>query len=282
MENEMREIENNNNMPTRGGFVKLHPTTKFDPVAHIRINELGKPYLPINAKKLWFRSVFPDGVIKISIVSESADHATVRARVYEKRADEEDKYISEAYARRVPINDPIKMNHLDEAQRAAVSTALTDAGFTTGYSENDRPDGTTEEQGNQKTEQQKPLQTNVQSSKSQTPAKELSPRPNSVISPTNGQYVTPVGARNQQTNSRTGKEKSVSGSGLIQESPLTAARAVQLNDEFGAFNGYTLGQVADRSDWAQNLQWIVYSYRGNNQQVREAATLIYNYKMKSA
>lgn len=110
---------------------------KFDPWDYVKKGD-NKDYLPITAKKAWFRSVYPQGNIRYKLLEKKENYVLVEARVYCNRTDPEDQYIGyglsfatfeQVYANefQTPLERNLGMQLLANGKAAA--RALTDAGF---------------------------------------------------------------------------------------------------------------------------------------------------------
>lgn len=248
-------------------IVNIHPTSLFDPAEHVIPNEKGDPYLSVTDKRLWFRAVYPKGVIRKEILSLSETAAHVHVRVYADASDAEDNYIAEGYARRVLKNEPYKEYFLEEAFRAAVRVALTEAGFATGFAE---AEGEPEE-GESYTKNVShpaPVVPNV-ALPVVPPIKESTPNNSwpirSVISPDVG---IPVG-----------QEVKKNMVPVVSEEPkkleMTLEEAFTVKSNLRNSKGQTLRQlVEDSPDPLGMLRWIVNEYSGRDLQFKTAAGII--------
>ena len=122
MYDEVAEIRNLNNVEG------------FDPRKYMRIiqkeGQIGKYYLDVVYRKLWFRLKYPEGKIVKKILKLTDQMAIVEAKVYLSRNDTEDSFISNAMAQKYLTSDDQFGNKFVElAETAAVGRALADAGF---------------------------------------------------------------------------------------------------------------------------------------------------------
>lgn len=111
----------------------IHKVDGFDPAAYaveytdLYTGEVRKR-LPVMAQMAWFRLVYPEGKISVSVTS-GKDCFVATARVYPSYKDPAECYLAEATASRGP--DPTKpsVSAREWAQTAAVGIALRNAGF---------------------------------------------------------------------------------------------------------------------------------------------------------
>lgn len=113
---------------------QLNKVEGFDPRKYMRLiqneGEIGKYYLDVAYRKLWFRLKYPQGKIVKKLVKLTENIAIVEARVYLDRNDSEDNYISNALAQKYfTIDDKFGNKYVELAETAAVGRALSDAGF---------------------------------------------------------------------------------------------------------------------------------------------------------
>ncbi len=111
----------------------IHKVEGFDPsvyavpYADLTSGETRKR-LPVMAQMAWFRLVYPEGKIAVSVVP-AKDCFVATAKVYPSYKDPADSYLAEATASR--SYDPTKpsVSPREWAQTAAVGIALRNAGF---------------------------------------------------------------------------------------------------------------------------------------------------------
>lgn len=111
----------------------IHKVEGFDPSAYavpytdLNTGEVRKR-LPVMAQMAWFRLVYPEGKIAVSVVP-GKDCFIATAKVYPSYQDPVDSFLAEATASRGP--DPTKpsVSAREWAQTAAVGIALRNAGF---------------------------------------------------------------------------------------------------------------------------------------------------------
>lgn len=83
-------------------------------------------YLDLKFKKLWFRLAYPAGRIKVTALKITEQIAIIEAKVFFSKGDTEP--VSSFIAQRNAKGKPGSL-YIESAQHAAVSQALTDAGF---------------------------------------------------------------------------------------------------------------------------------------------------------
>ena len=110
-------------------------TEGFDPMQYARKIKDGNGdevlYLDVQYRKRWFREENPNGKIEKKIVSFDGGLAVVEARIYLDRNDQQENFISNAFAQRFadPNNLEYGNRYLESAETAAVGRALADAGY---------------------------------------------------------------------------------------------------------------------------------------------------------
>lgn len=112
----------------------LNRVEGFDPRKYMRLiqkeGQIGKYYLDVAYRKLWFRLRYPEGKIVKKLVKLTDQVAIVEARVYLNRNDAEDNFISNALAQKYQTSDEqFGSKYVELAETAAVGRALSDAGF---------------------------------------------------------------------------------------------------------------------------------------------------------
>ncbi|MEG1551353.1 MAG: hypothetical protein RR355_03695 [Oscillospiraceae bacterium] len=111
-------------------------------ITAMTINNGNSSYLPVQARILWFRTIYPEGKID-SNVEISENQAIAYAKIYLNRLDAESSYVSKATARRVfdPSTEWGK-NFEASAETAAIGRALAIAGFGTENTGDELTEGT--------------------------------------------------------------------------------------------------------------------------------------------
>ena len=109
----------------------------FNPWDYVQDDNNGK-FLPLPAKKAWFRTRYPEGNIRYNVVTEADGYIVVEAMVYADRKDSGSEYLGfgtsfatfdQVYAEsfRTDLERHLGMRTL--AYGKAAARALTDAGF---------------------------------------------------------------------------------------------------------------------------------------------------------
>ncbi len=110
----------------------------FDPRQFLRLNtnEEGRKEWSLDTafKKLWFRTIYPNGRICTTVLEKDERHICINARVYADRMDPPDSYLAEGKAERFAPGDPAsakpyELYFADWAETVAIGRALTNAGF---------------------------------------------------------------------------------------------------------------------------------------------------------
>ena len=82
----------------------------FDPRQFLRLNtnEEGRREWSLDTafKKLWFRTIYPNGRICTTVLEKDERHICINARVYADRMDPPDSYLAEGKAERFAPGDP--------------------------------------------------------------------------------------------------------------------------------------------------------------------------------
>ena len=111
----------------------IHQVEGFDPSVYaVPYTDLGtgetRKRLPVMAQMAWFRLVYPEGKIAVTVVADK-DCFIANARIYPSYKDPAECYLAEATASR--CYDPAKpsVSPREWAQTAAVGIALRNAGF---------------------------------------------------------------------------------------------------------------------------------------------------------
>lgn len=114
-------------------------TSEFNPAEYARDvydsnGMLTGKTLDVKYRKLWFRTVFPNGKIQQVIHTIDSQTAVVEARVYADKADAPEAFLSNSFAQRTfDPNTEFGTSYLECAATAAVGRALADAGFGTQF-----------------------------------------------------------------------------------------------------------------------------------------------------
>lgn len=113
---------------------ELNRVEGFEPRKYMRLIEnegqVGRYYLDVAYRKLWFRLKHPNGKIVKTLKKLTEQVALVEARIYLDRNDPEESFISNALAQKyMSTDDQFGNKYVELAETAAVGRALADAGF---------------------------------------------------------------------------------------------------------------------------------------------------------
>jgi len=112
----------------------IHQVEGFDPstltVEYTDLNNNGEKRmrLPVMAQLAWFRLVYPEGKIPVT-VTPVKDYYVAHARVYRNFADPPEHFLAEATASRAFDPNNPSVSPREWAQTAAIGIALRNAGF---------------------------------------------------------------------------------------------------------------------------------------------------------
>lgn len=110
----------------------------FNPWDYAQDNQSGGKFLPLSAKKAWFRTRYPEGNIRYKVITEAEGYIVVEAMVYAERKDPDSEYLG--YGISFATFDQVYSNNFKTdlerhlgmrglAYGKAAARALTDAGF---------------------------------------------------------------------------------------------------------------------------------------------------------
>lgn len=275
----------------------------FDPRQFLRLNtnEEGRREWSLDTafKKLWFRTIYPNGRICTTVLEKDERHICINARVYADRMDPPDSYLAEGKAERFAPGDPAsakpyELYFADWAETVAIGRALTNAGFDVPFV-NVLQDGllldpltgeVLEENG-------------APAPAPQPTAQAVPPRQYSNVTAPPMQQTAPVQqapAQRQQSPRKIGmaaqQSTPIPQPAVQQPAPATEPRneeeAMKMPLEWaknyritvGIHTGKTLSEVAMIAPGA--LDWYLKKYSGNDFKLRAAAKILMDHAMAQA
>lgn len=274
----------------------LNKVEGFDPRRFMRLiqkeGQLGKFYLDVAYRKLWFRLRYPEGKIVKKLIKLTDQVAIVEARVYLNRNDAEDNFISNALAQKYQTSDEqFGSKYVELAETAAVGRALSDAGFGLQFADKEEdfdPEvteapiepqimrgGTMLQQENYMMEETAEDGTILEAPEDdnmipgQRGIEEYIPMPNEAGAAMQ-QGITPAMAQAACSVVEIKKDMPVEQIYSL----LTREKAASVVVPVGFNKGKTLGQVA--LEKPESLDWYVSSYGGPDNLLRAAAEFLLN------
>lgn len=278
----------------------------FDPRRFLRLNtnEEGRREWSLDTafKKLWFRTIYPNGRICTTVLEKDERHICINARVYADRMDPLESYLAEGKAERFAPGDPAsakpyELYFADWAETVAIGRALTNAGFDVPFV-NVLQDGllldpftgeVLEENGGpaaaptpapQPTAQAVPPRqySNVTAPPAQIPAQQAAapavqqqgPQKLGMMAQQPGASAPQQGAAQPLRESRNAEE--------AMKMPLEWAKNYRIT--VGIHTGKTLSEVAMIAPGA--LDWYLKKYSGNDFKLRAAAQILMDHAMAQA
>ena len=247
----------------------LNHVDGFEPRSMMR--EIGNDqnktlYLDVLFRKLWFRLKNPNGRISKRIVKLTDQLAVVEARVYLDKDDGEENYLANAFGLRFYNTDgEFGMKYLEMAETAATGRALADAGYGSQFADaGDEYD---------------PVQVDAGVSLPEPESAREPLKEESAAGITASAEAAPTAA----TSAVTPPRKPIYTMDMDVEqikSMMTLEEAMNLTISAGSFKGRPLGQTA--ADKPSCLKWFMTGYKGPDNILRAAATLLYESAMKAA
>jgi len=234
-------------------------------------------YLDVAIRKLWFRLKYPLGKIQKKIVQMTEQFAIVEARVYLDKGDPEDCYVSNAFARRY-FNGESEFGpkYLELAETAAVGRALGDCAFGSQFA--DVEGDTDPQQVDAGVPMPMASLEPVFTDESETPA--ASP----TVTKTNGiaYQAAPTSEPKEdappKAPARPAYTSTMDVETILSMMSLDDAKNLPVN--IGSNKGKKLGVIAMENP--KDLKWYIESYRGTDNVLRAAATLLLNTAMQEA
>lgn len=233
---------------------------------------------------MWFRLAHPLGRMASRVVEINGQFAIMEARLYLTAEGGDNSYLANGMGMAMRSNTDKVGQYIHEAEDAALDRVLYNAGFGVQYAVEVPEDAKTPKRAAaKKTGKVEPTaadangqtaltgtsapaveQTAVETPKEETPVNSApapeatAPAPEAEPAPTG--TVTPIAAA----------EDGGSLESLI--SSMTLQEAVAVIVDVGAAKGKTIGQIAKEDP--RQLLWFRDSYKGPNDQIRAAATLL--------
>jgi len=247
---------------------ELNRVEGFEPKELMR--EIGESdnkqlYLDVAVRKLWFRLKYPFGMIHKRIIEFTEQFAIVEARVYLDKGDLENSFVSNAFARRFYNSEnDFGSKYLEFAETAAVGRALADAGF-----------------GSQFADVEKDIDPNqvdagVPISNSTEPANDKKSDDTSGVVVENGVTYQPTPTSAKPDSKLQSVKQTYTASTPVETilSIMTLDEAKNLLVTIGMNKNKKLGEIAISNP--SDLLWYINSYKGPDNILRAAATLLMN------
>ena len=284
----------------------------FDPRQFLRLNtnEEGRREWSLDTafKKLWFRTIYPNGRICTTVLEKDERHICINARVYADRMDPPDSYLAEGKAERFAPGDPAsakpyELYFADWAETVAIGRALTNAGFDVPFV-NVLQDGLLLDPFTGEVLEENGGPAAVPTPAPQLAAQAAPPRQYSKVTAPPAQIpaqqVVPVqaaapAAQRQQGPQKIGMTAQQPGASAPQQGaaqplqkPRNAEEAMKMPLEWaknyritvGIHTGKTLSEVAMIAPGA--LDWYLKKYSGNDFKLRAAAQILMDHAMAQA
>jgi len=237
-------------------------------------------YLDVQFRKLWFRLKYATGKIHKKIVQLTEQFAIVEARIYLDKNDPEEDYIANAFARRYVSSDSeFGAKYLELAETAAVGRALADAGFGSQFADTDgEADPVQVDAGIPIAEP--PAAIAAEAGQPDEPAAGM-PKVTSENGIAFQAAPAPAPAAAAAVPTQPAKPAYTSKMDVAEIlSMMTLEEAKSLKVTIGMNKGKTLGTIAVESP--KDLKWYTGSYRGPDNILKAAATLLMNSALQEA
>lgn len=276
----------------------------FDPRQFLRLNtnEEGRREWSLDTafKKLWFRTIYPNGRICTTVLEKDERHICINARVYADRMDPPESYLAEGKAERFAPCDPAsakpyELYFADWAETVAIGRALTNAGFDVPFvnvlqdgllldpftgevlEENGGPAAAPAPAPQPAAQAAPPRQySNVTAPPAQSPAQQAA-------APATQRQQPP-----QKLGMAAPQQSGAPAAAQPLQEPCNAEEAMQMPLEWaknyritvGIHTGKTLSEVAMIAPGA--LDWYLKKYSGNDFKLRAAAQILMDHAMAQA
>lgn len=212
--------------------------------------------IPLETQLLWFRLLYPTGRLVYRVVNLTEKRAIIEARLYTDHDGNEDSYVSNSVGMSVQQEDDPESEYIRRAERMAAQKALFEAGFGVQCAV-ELPDGVEGKPARKKAATAAPEE-KAPPAAEEVPAAKEEPAPAVPEEP--AENVTPI-----PLSSEAEPLENVLKTMTLQE-------AVKVIVGVGASKGKTIGQIAKENP--KELYWFRDSYKGPDNQLRAAATLL--------
>ena len=284
---------------TMSAVTELNHVEGFEPKELMR--EIGEEenkqlYLDVAIRKLWFRLKHPLGMIHKKIVQMTEQFAIVEARVYLEKGDSEDCFISNAFAQRhFSSGNEFGSKYLELAETAAVGRALADAGFGSQFADSecdidpeqaDAGVPLTVDTTVDLSDEQAEVVPNSGETASAAAIIPITPDIADKIPSANAEVTSVNGIKFQSKESahipfepvQPSYDSKTDVNTILSQMTLDEAKNYVVT--MGAHKGKKLGVIAVEDP--KDLQWYINNYRGPDNILRAAATLLVNTALKEA
>lgn len=268
----MEKLENNT-MYEISAVSELNKVPGFNPLNFVKNTKDG-PKLDLSYKKLWFRLKRPEGRIKLIALRITEQVALIEAQVY---FDKNNEPITTFTAQR---NANESNRYIEEAQRAAIDEALTDAGFGIQFiaqsnSKHELSDRVANDIKAEKSESINEKVVNVQNKAKKENTEEK------IINMPKAENFEEINESNTNSQELQGSQSEDNDKLPLYTSDMSVEEICSLMtlDEAkniivpeGTCRGWTLSQVADRRP--ASLKWYISGYTGDNNILRAGAKIM--------
>lgn len=237
----------------------LNAVEGFDP-AICKAKESAE--IPLETQLLWFRLLYPAGRLVYRVVNLTEKRAIIEARLYTDHDGGEDSYVSNSIGMSVQREDDPESEYIRRAESMAAQKALFEAGFGVQCAV-ELSDGVEGKPARKRAaaaapEEKAPEKEPTAPTAEEVPAVKEEPVPAAPEEP--AENVTPI-----PLSSEAEPLEQVLKTMTLQE-------AVKVIVGVGASKGKTIGQIAKENP--KELYWFRDSYKGPDNQLRAAATLL--------
>ncbi len=249
-------------------IAELNHVEGFEPRSVMR--EIGSDqnktlYLDVLFRKLWFRLKNPNGRISKKIIKLTDQLAVVEARVYLDKDDGEENFLANAFGLRFYNADgEFGSKYLEMAETAAAGRALADAGYGSQFA--DAGDEYDQVQVDAGVSQLEEHSTGCPTEDKETAVAAVFPEAAPAASSTAPPPTKPSYTMDMEVEQI--------------KSMMTLEEAMNLTISAGSFKGRPLGQTA--AEKPSCLSWFMTGYKGPDNILRAAATLLYESAMEAA
>lgn len=251
----------------------------FDPTACTVKETAG---LTLEAQKLWFRKVHPNGRLVVRHLSLNAEVAVIEARVYPDANSADEGYLANAISFAARTKGDLTDTYIRTASNQAMAAALCDAGFGIQYQvEVPKSEAPKAKRFNKTAkaapDEEKPVTEEAAPIEEAESTEETAAVP--VEEPQVETEVSVVDEPAPQTEETPSAEQvtpiTAAESGPTVEQlmeGMTLTNAIQTEVTFGAYKGKTLGQIVKED--ASQIKWFRDGYKGPDNRVRAAAAYL--------
>lgn len=231
--------------------------------------------VPLDVKKLWFRLAYPTGRMVSKVIQLNDKLAIMEARLYLTVEGSDDSYLANGLGMAKRDQTDTSGQYIHQAEDDALDRALYNAGFGIQYSVETTDAKAPRRMAMKKAEKEETAET---VSEDQTSLKEASAEEAeeaAAESPKENTPAEPAPIVTETDPAKTVTSVTAENDGTSLErllSSMTLREAVAVIVDVGAAKGKTIGQIAKEDP--KQLIWFRDSYKGPNNHIRAAATLL--------